>query len=301
MEFPAKLISRDLFLAIYANPFSTHFFMRQFVYLPFFLFLTLSVVRAQQPIPKIKILLLGTFHFGQTGDKGKISFDDLFSGNRQQELQRLTNQLAGLKPDKIFVEDEPGRQAHWDSLYAQYRQGTLDTTALRNEIFQVGMRTARKAGLPRVVCVDHEQPLPYNKMGAFEQKTSKDSVALGKMAAYKLLSLPYPYPKKTKTLAASTLTDYYLYVNSLAYSAIDRADYFVYSPSYGYDNDYTGVEFITSWYDRNAKIFTNVLRQAEPTDKFHIILFGSSHMLPLRHYFQMHPYFEVVELADVLN
>ena len=269
-----------------------------------FFFVTAFLINTStyaQPTPKIKILLLGTFHFDETGDKGKTSFDDLFSAKRQQELQQLTNQLARLKPDKIFIENEPDRQAHWDSLYARYRQGTFDTTTVRNEIFQIALRTARKAGLPRVVCVDHHQPLPYDKLEAFDQKASKDSVALRKMAEYKLLSLPYPYPKKTKKLAQSTLADFLLYVNSAEYDAGNRADYFVYAPSSGYDNDYTGVEFITSWYDRNAKIFTNMLRVAEPTDKLHIVLFGSSHMLPLRHYFQMHPYFEVVELADVLK
>ncbi|MBD2754347.1 DUF5694 domain-containing protein [Spirosoma validum] len=262
--------------------------------------LFVASVQAQQT-PKIKVLLLGTFHFGETSDKGKIAFDDLFSAKRQQELQQLTNVLARLKPDKIFVENEPDRQAHWDSVYTQYRQGKLDTTTIRNEIFQVALRTARKAGLSRVICVDHHQPLPYDKLEAFEKRTSKDSLALRKMATYKLLSAPYPYPKKTKTLAGSSLRDYLLCVNSADYDAGNRADYFVYAPSSGYDNDYTGVEFITSWYDRNAKILTNILRSAEPTDTFHIVLFGSSHMLPLRHYFQMHPYFDVVELADVLK
>ena len=273
--------------------------MKQLLY--FISVLLLTAPAQAQPTPRIKILLLGTFHFGPTGDKGKTQFKDLFSEKRQQELQQLITQLARLKPDKIFVENEPDRQAHWDSLYAQYQQGSLDTTAISNEIFQVAMRTARKAGLPRVICVDHQQPLPYDKLEAFDQRTSKDSVALRKMAAYKLLSLTYPYPKKTKTLASSTLKDYLLYVNSSEYDAGNRADYFVYAPASGYDADYTGVEYITSWYDRNAKIFTNVLRQTDPADKFHIILFGSSHMLPLRHYFQMHPYFEVVELADVLK
>ncbi|AKD55384.1 DUF5694 domain-containing protein [Spirosoma radiotolerans] len=263
--------------------------------------LLMAATAYTQPTPKIKILLLGTFHFGETGDKGKTSFEDLFSAKRQREIQQLTNQLASLKPDKIFVENEPSRQAHWDSLYNQYRQGTLDTTALRNEIFQIAVRTARKAGLQRVICVDHIQSLPYDKLEAFDQRTSKDSVALRQMATYKLLSLPYPYPKKTKKLASTTLGEYLTYVNSPEYEASNRADYFVYAPSSGYDTDYTGVEFITSWYDRNAKIFTNILRQAEPTDTLHIVLFGASHMLPLRHYFQMHPYFEVIELADVLK
>ena len=75
----------------------------------------------------------------------------------------------------------------------------------------------------------------------------------------------------------------------------------MYAPAAGYGADYTGVEFITSWYERNAKIFTNILRQTDPSDKVCVLLFGSSHLLPLRHYFQNHPYFEVVELADILS
>lgn len=254
-----------------------------------------------QPAPRIKILLLGTFHFGQTVDKGKTAFTDLYSAKRQQEIQELTTQLARLKPDKVFVENEPREQAYWDSVYTQYRQKTLDTTKIANEIFQVGCRIAQKASLPRVICVDHVQPLPYDKLAAFEKKIEKDSVALRKIESYKLLSLPYPYPKKTKKLESMPLRDYLLYVNSAEYDAGNRADYFVYAPASGYDTNYTGVEFITSWYDRNAKIFTNILRQSDPSDKLHIVLFGSAHMLPLRHYFQMHPYFEVVELADVLK
>ena len=256
---------------------------------------------ASDNLPHIKVVLVGTFHFGNTPDKGKINFEDLFSVKRQHELQTLTTQLAQLKPDKVFVENEPQRQMHWDSLFALYQQAKLDTTALRDEIFQVGMRTAKKAGLHQVLCVDYQQELPYGKLQAFEKRVEKDSLAQKQMASYELLNLAYPYPKKIKKLTNTSLIDYYLYVNSAPYRAIDQADFFVYPPSYGYGSDYTGVEMITSWYERNAKIFTNILRQGQLRDKLYIVLFGSTHMLALRHYFQNSPYFEVVELSSVIR
>jgi len=269
-----------------------------------FLSLLSTAVFGQNPPPKlphIKVLLVGTFHFGNTSDKGRISFDDLFSPKRQQELQGLTNQLAGLKPDKIFVEHEPDQQQRWDSLFTLYRAGRLDTTALRNEIFHVGIRTARKAGLTRVICVDHQQELPYDQLEAFNQRLEKDSAGQKEIASYELLNYPFSYPKKTRQLASSSLIDYYLYLNSAANQAIDQAEYFVYPPAYGYGRDYTGVSLLSGWYERNAKIFTNILRKANSQDKLYIVLFGSSHMLPLRHFFQNHPYFEVVELSSVLT
>ncbi|MFD2934450.1 DUF5694 domain-containing protein [Spirosoma flavum] len=257
--------------------------------------------QAQPDIPNIKVVLVGTFHFGDTGDRGRTAFDDLFSPKRQAEFQSFTNQLARLKPDKIFVENVPARQPHWDSTLTLYQQKRLDTNSVRNEIFQIAVRVASKAGLSQVICVDHHQSLPYDKLQDFEKRTEKDSVAQKKMAAYKLLSLQYPYPKQTQKLATSTLASYYLYINSPQADASNRADYFVYSPAYGYDDDYTGVEMITSWYDRNAKIFTNILRKADPKDKVYIVLFGSSHMLPLRHYFQNSPLFDVVDLSSVIK
>lgn len=257
--------------------------------------------KLQPQLPHIKVLLVGTFHYGDTGDKNRTAFEDLFSPKRQAQLQALTSQLARLKPNKIFVENEPDRQAHWDSVLTLYQHNRFDTTSTRNEIFQVGARIAAKAGLTQLICVDHHQSLPYDKLQAFERKTEKDSVAQKKMAAYKLLSFQYPYPKQTQKLATSTLINYYLYINSPQADASNRADYFVYSPAYGYDDDYTGVDMITSWYERNARIFTNILRKAEPTDQLYIVLFGSSHMLPLRHYFQNNPFFEVMELSSTLK
>ena len=130
-----------------------------------------------QTLPHIKVVLLGTFHFGNTPDKGKISFDDLLSTKRQQELQQLTTQLARIKPDKVFVENEPDQQSHWDSLFALYQTAKLDTALLPTETFQVGVRTARKAGLSQVICVDHQQELPYDQLQAFNQRLDKDSAA----------------------------------------------------------------------------------------------------------------------------
>jgi hypothetical protein len=136
------------------------------------------------PEPHIKVVLMGTFHFADTGDKGKIAFDDLFAPNRQQQLQRLTDQLAALKPNQIFVEREPGEQAQWDSVFHQYQAHQLDTNAIRNEIFQVAIRAAHKAGLSQVLCVDHQQPLPYQKLEAFARRYNTDSLVQAKVARY---------------------------------------------------------------------------------------------------------------------
>ncbi len=42
---------------------------------------------AQAKLPHIKIILVGTFHFRDTPDKNRTTFDDLLSVKRQAQLQ----------------------------------------------------------------------------------------------------------------------------------------------------------------------------------------------------------------------
>ncbi len=103
---------------------------------------------------------MGTFHFGATGDKNRTSFDDEFSPKRQSEIDDVVGRLAKYNPDKIFVEQEPDEQAKWDKVYADYKNGVEPTgNNLKNEIFQIGVKPAKKTNNSRgVTCVDFQMP-----------------------------------------------------------------------------------------------------------------------------------------------
>ena len=131
----------------------------------------------QMPDKRIKILLIGTWHFdaNATNDANKNDLTDMTSPKRQREIADVTQQLAAFRPDKFFVENTPARQARWDSLYRLMQQGKLSDTASKNEIFQIGMKTARKAGLKQgVTCVDFDQDIRTDKYNAFYKKHEKD-------------------------------------------------------------------------------------------------------------------------------
>ena len=68
-----------------------------------------SVLSAQTSPPRIKILIVSTFHFGETSDVNKTGFPDLLTEKRQKEIAEVVDSLAEFKPDKIFVENEPSR------------------------------------------------------------------------------------------------------------------------------------------------------------------------------------------------
>jgi Family of unknown function (DUF5694) len=247
--------------------------------------------------PKIKVILLGTFHFGETPDRNKTAFPDLFSPKRQAELDTIANKLQKTGVNKFFLEGSVKGQKKIDDWYALYSQKKMtDTVILRNEILQVAFRTA-VLNNAKLVAADSPQELPYDKMNAYEKKHEKDTVNF-----YPFFDVEYPFKTKQKGLSQSTMSEYYIYLNSLYKRQALMYDYLHYALGYGIGTEYVGEEFALSWYDRNLKIFTNILRNVDvKNDKVAVVLFGASHTAVLRQFFEYHPYFEVVEVEDVLR
>ncbi|RZL47438.1 MAG: hypothetical protein EOP00_11945, partial [Pedobacter sp.] len=255
----------------------------------------------QEKFPtKIKVILLGTFHYGETSDKNKTTFNDLFTPKRQAELDKMVNDLAAVQPTKIFIESVPTNQARLNHEYELYQNNKLtDTNILRNEIQQIGFRLAKIAKLPTPIAVDYKQELPYDAMNKFEKGIGADTTI--KWPPF--FDIPYPFTDTTKriSLKRMNLSQYYIGLNSEYQRKRSQFDYLHYAMSYGYKDNYVGADYTTAWYSRNLKIYTNVLRELKPTDTCIVIIFGASHTNLLRQFFNDHPSFEIVELDKILK
>ena len=250
----------------------------------------------QTTTEKIKVVLLGTFHFGETSDRNKTTFSDLFSDKRQKELDSISVALNKIGTNKIFVEVATTRQNKLDSLYKLYKANLLKTEEqLKGELMQIAFRTAITKNIP-LVAADFNQELPYDKMAEYHAKHKNDSFP------YPFFEIPYPFKVKRKPLKDCSLLDYYIQMNSEYSRKIIMYDYLHYALSYGVGNDYLGENLTSVWYDRNLKIFTNILRQIDiKKDKTIVVLFGAAHTAVLRQFFENHPMFEIVELENVFK
>jgi Family of unknown function (DUF5694) len=250
--------------------------------------------------PKINVILLGSFHYGATSDRNSTKFPDLFSAKRQGELDSMVQKLAATGITQIFVEGEARDQVAMDKLFAKYLSGTaIDTVTARDETVQIGFRAAKRLGLPNVRCVDVKQELPYEAMEKYEQESAKDTT----VKSPPFFDTPWPFTDSTRTLRLSRtpLSTYYIGLNDAYHRQANLYDYLHYAMSYGRGKDYTGADFTTSWYNRNLKIYTNILRELQPTDTTVLVLFGAGHTNMLRQFFTDHPSFRIVEVADVLR
>jgi hypothetical protein len=245
---------------------------------------------------RVKIILLGTFHYGATSDKNSTKFEDLFSEKRQNELDSLSKKLQDIGVDKFFIEDQTSNQKEVENQLELYKLKKItDEKVLKDEIVQIAYRTAALNNA-KVVAVDFKQELPYDKINQYEKKHEKD------VNPYPFFDAEYPFNAKRKKLVDTPLMEYYIQLNNSYTRQALLYDYLHYALAYGTDKDYTGESFTASYYDRNLKIFTNILRNVDlKTDKTIVVLFGASHTAFLRQFFENHPYFEIIELETIFK
>jgi hypothetical protein len=277
-------------------------------------FLSNSVM-AQSTPKKIKIILFGTFHLHKSLDSNSRLHSNLFTAKRQEEVNDIVEKLAKQKPDKIFLEFTQANQQYYDSVYNDYISGNepnnMQTKA--NEIFQFGMKTAKKVGLKNVIGINYQpeelgasayKPLNnvdkalqdlYKSFENFEDSTRSNT-------QFYDLAYPFKQPKQDSLLQKQTLTDFILQLNTPKRQQYEEYNNWNFFYSVGKDNmnltDYVG----TFWYGANVRNYNNVLRQVDlKKHKCYIIIYGSSHIAFLKYLFSQNPYFEVVALDEVLK
>lgn len=249
------------------------------------------------------VLLLGMFHFqdaGLDGYKPRFRFDVRDPG-RQREVERVVGQLAAWKPTRVLVEAPLSRQARLDSLYAIYPGGGLDT--LRNETYQVGFRLAKRLGLPGVVACD--APARFLDPDMTDAEYERRAAALAPTHASSpdwdaRFARLYSADDSLKTVRplAATLR----YVNSEARLRAGHGHYLVGAMLRGAPGDYLGADgFVSGWYTRNLRIYSNIVRTLRGPDERVVVIFGAGHVPILRELFLATPVAKLDEVRDVLR
>jgi hypothetical protein len=248
-----------------------------------------------------KVLLLGTFHFaypnldGHKTDSSK--FIDVLSPQRQKEIQELANVIKRFRPTRVYIESH-GQSFH-DSLYKEYVADRYKPG--RNEVYQVAYRVSKQMGLPKLYCVD---------AGNFASSNYKEGNWIDSM-----WQRPYPVDSMRDKYWNNRYSDFYNTGDSIE-STLTMLENFllmaepaVLARMHGHyltggfntlGNE--GPDILSMWwYNRNLRIFNNVLKTKPVSEDRIILLFGNGHIPILKHCFTSSPEFEVVELKSLLK
>lgn len=257
------------------------------------------------------IWLLGCDHLAQLY-KSSNPLTDVLTPRRQAELARLNDQLQRFRPDAIMVEELPERQARLDSLYQRYRQGQLVLDSLpdgRSEVYQLAFVLGKRLGVPRICCV--------NAPGGTSQSILHEGTNIGlyQQATDQMRARFGPVTEKLKR-GELTLGQYVGFINQPA--TIETLHTLVYrTPARVTDGTlkpdpmvdaafvkphYVGAEFVSVIYNRDLKIYSNIVTTQLATRSTRILtIIGARHVGSLQGIFRTDPSFRVVEASAYLK
>lgn len=256
---------------------------------------------------KTKVLLLATYHFGNTSDKMKVS-EDILSSEKQEQINELLKKLTAFKPEKIYVENQPNRQNFWDSINTKYQKEhkPLD---IRNEIFQIGIKLAEKSNIKSgVTCIDwqiepthtfaEKEYMNYlNRILKYDDSIEK--INPSKVSKYER-EISSEIKDIYKKIPKMNLINGYKIINSKEF--IDKMFYGNISSLLDMDVNETNVFWSQNNMIRNVNIYQNIIQDIiQNKPKRVIVLYGAGHIKALKNYLEVHPAIEIVNTIEYLE
>ena len=224
--------------------------------------------------PPAKVMLFGLFHFDNPGlDAVKFDTIDVMTPASQQYLVALAERLAQFKPTKILLEYNPANEAVMNQRYRDYLAGKYELE--RNEIYQLGFRVGKLAGLSAISSFD-ERTTPGN--GALWEYMPEHEPA----TMQKLETLIADLSKQLQTEHQSlNLHQLLLKCNDDAEDRRNK-DFYLLTNAAGADQrNYVGADASALWWQRNFRMYANIQIQAKPGERI-LVIAGQGHTAILR-------------------
>ena len=252
---------------------------------------------------KIKVYLLGTFHFAQTDEDY-----DVLASKHQESIQELCELIAAVHPNKIFVERQPEyeQQNKIDSLYKAHLTG--EPIKWKNEIFQVGFRAGKMLNHPRIYQCDHPGQFGrhYRNSAKYARENNQEEILNAETIGTKLREYEI---NEDSFMRVVSLLDYMRWINTEEEMFFSHAGYVTIYPQigstdyYNYDDDNTliGAELTADWYRRNIMTYSKIINQLDYSEEAIFLIMGADHIPIIRHLFESNPYFEYVQVSNWLS
>jgi hypothetical protein len=240
--------------------------------------------------PRPEILIVGTYHMANPGhDIFNTKADDVLAPKRQAEIAELLAVLKRFRPTKIAVEsavyDDTRRTQYSDYLAGKH-------TLSRNEIEQVGFRLAKELGMAAIYPVDYDGDFPWQRVINFA-KAKGQSSPFDQLVA----DMGQHFGQQGPYLAAHTILETLLFMNADERVATDVGFYYR-EVHFGEPGDYAGPDLLTSWYQRNMRIYNNITALIGSPDERILVIYGAGHLGWLRLAAESDPTVQLRKLAE---
>lgn len=239
---------------------------------------------------KPEILIVGTYHMANPGrDVFNTAADDVLAPKRQEEIAELLAVLKGFRPTKVAIESTVYSNTR-KKQYADYLAGKYTLT--RNEIDQVGFRLAKELGMKTVYPVDYDGDFPWQRLVNFAKATGRSQEFDGLVA-----EMGATVKQQETFLRSHTVLETLLYMNQDNRAALDLGFYYR-LVHFGEPADYAGADLLASWYQRNMRIYSNIMNLIESPAERILVIYGAGHLGWLRQAAENDPTVRLRRLAE---
>lgn len=224
--------------------------------------------------PPARVMLLGLFHFDNPGlDAVKFTPIDVMQPPSQAYLKALAARIAKFKPTRVLLEYPAAKDAVFNQRYRDYRDAKFELEL--NEIYQIGFRVARLAGLDAVHGFD-EQDSPSD--GALWEYLGKDAPERMKPVEALIAELSERFAREHRTM---TLRQLLVKSNSAEEDRLNKSFYIMLNDVGADRRNFVGADASAQWWRRNFRMYANVQRHAAPGERV-LVIAGSGHTAILR-------------------
>ncbi|MEO0900788.1 MAG: DUF5694 domain-containing protein [Bacteroidota bacterium] len=247
------------------------------------------------PKEKTKVLVVGMFHLGYPGlDNHKTKDDskiDVLKEPKKTEVTELVDYIKKFKPNKIMIEAD----TDWNDRYQKYRTGAYRDK--RDERYQVALRVAHELDIDSVYSVDAEtlQSEIFRKDSVLA-KSLIENIDWKASDPYLDSAFKWYDYRDSQVKHKHILT----YIKEMNTRESHNTNFGLYLTGQMATEGYDGADnFTIWWYNRNVRIFSNILRLTEgPQDRI-LAVFGNGHASILRQLFEASPQYEFVEFDSL--
>jgi hypothetical protein len=221
------------------------------------------------------VLLLGLFHFDKPGlDAVKYKPIDVMRPDTQAYLLGLAERLARFAPTKVLLEFPESRDEFINRRYAEFRAGKAELP--RNEVYQIGFRVARLAGLERVHGFDTPAPPQDLKLWAYLPQEP--------VAQARLMALIGAESRRLQALhETGSLKDILILSNTDEEDRRNKGFYMLLNAVGADKRLFHGADASADWWHRNLRMYALVQRHAAAGERV-LVIAGSGHTALLREF-----------------
>lgn len=250
---------------------------------------------------ELEVLIIGTSHWTtyehQGSDVAKPKEIDILSPKYQDELISLVAKIGEFNPSKIFIERTPNRQAEIDSLYNLYKTSNWGERQ-RNEIYQLGFRTANYLQHSRLYCIDnYDYTFPIDSVRGKADEFKQQQVL--SMFADEISGFERRYNKLVNKKA--TLVEILKHWDSEQEKKANVGLYINVINKVGSSDNFVGSYLNSEWYKRNLNILSNIQRSIEHEDTKIMILMGAGHTALLEDFIEYIPNWKIINIKEIVE